>query len=571
MVKEYAWQTVVKALQAEGVERLYGLPGHPRQLYDALYDCPDIQPVLVRHEVAAVFMAMAESRLTGKPAVCFAPPGPGLANMFPGMLEAYSGCAPIILLGPGTATSKNGMGAFQEVDHMATFREVTKWSVRVDRPERVAWAMRRAFSIAAGGKPGPVYVELPLDLAVQEVEMPPYLPTKPAAPPAPDPMAVKQVVDLLLAAQRPVLVAGGGAVLAGAGDGLRQIAEMLGMPVLTSLSGRGIIPETHPLALGMTGLYFNKLSKQAYRETDLMLSVGCRHEEFSSAAWKHLPADARFVQIDIDPFEFGRNFVPELAVTADARLAASAIVQELRGRTIDEAAVRARAEAIAAARQGYEAEVAEECSSANSVPIRTKRVVWEMSRVFGRDTVLVCENGSQDLWAYYYPYYQVPEGGHCMVPAEQTCMGMGVMGAIGAKLARPDKKVVCTTGDGAFQMGMHELPTAVQYHAPVTWVILNNNSLGWIKLHSRALNKRYIAVDFDVQPDFVQIAKANRCYGEKVQQPEEIRPALERALGANSRGVPAVLEFVVEPWDFSWGFKEYHRDLNGFPPDLESL
>jgi acetolactate synthase-1/2/3 large subunit len=190
--------------------------------------------------------------------------------------------------------------------------------------------------------------------------------------------------------------------------------------------------------------------------------------------------------------------------------------------------------------------------------VKSKRVVYEAGRVFGGGTVLVNENGSQDLWSYYYPYYRVLDYDCCVAPAEQTCMGLGVAGAIGAKLAVPDKKVICTTGDGAFQMFAKELPTAVQYGAPVTWIVLNNFSLGWIKLHQWANRERYIAVDFQAQPDFAKMADACGCYGEQVTEVADIRGALERGMKRNQEGVPAVLDFVVEPMDFPEGFKEFH-------------
>ncbi len=185
-------------------------------------------------------------------------------------------------------------------------------------------------------------------------------------------------------------------------------------------------------------------------------------------------------------------------------------------------------------------------------------MLYEINQVFGRNTVLVHENGSQDLWSYYSPYYKVLDLNAVVAPGEQTCMGMGVSGAIGAKLARPDKKVVCITGDGAFQMHNQELPTAVQYNAPVTWVVLDNRSLGWIKFGQRRLGGRYIATDFEAQPDFVQLAQACGCYAEGIDKPAEVRGALKRALRANEAGHPAVLVFGVDGWQFSEGFYAFY-------------
>jgi acetolactate synthase-1/2/3 large subunit len=219
-----------------------------------------------------------------------------------------------------------------------------------------------------------------------------------------------------------------------------------------------------------------------------------------------------------------------------------------------------RVKSLVEATAAYMAEVYAECSD-SSKPIKTKRVVYEACRVFGPKTVLVNENGSQDLWSYYWPYWAVGALDGCVAPAEQTCMGLAVAGCIGAKLAAPERPVICTTGDGAFQMFMKEMPTAVQYNAPVTWVVLNNYSLGWIKLHEKANRERYIAVDFEAQPDFVKIAEASGCYGVRVTDPEDVKKALRRAKKENERDVPAMVEFVVDPWDFPDGFKEFQPDL----------
>jgi len=220
-----------------------------------------------------------------------------------------------------------------------------------------------------------------------------------------------------------------------------------------------------------------------------------------------------------------------------------------------------RVKSIVEAKEAFIAEVEAEVMAEKLV--KSKRVVYEANRVFGGCTVLVNENGSQDLWSYYYPYYRVLDYDCCVAPAEQTCMGLGVAGAIGAKLAVPDRKVICITGDGAFQMGMKELPTAVQYGAPVTWIVLNNYSLGWIKLHQWANEERYISVDYDAQPDFAKVAEACSCYGEQVTRVGDIRGSLERALKKNLDGVPAVLDYVVESMDFPDGFKEFHPAIFG--------
>ena len=556
MKTKTGWQMVVEILKAEGIKYVFGLPGSPACLYDALYDEPAITPVLVRHEAAGGFMAMAYSLLTREPAVCFASPGPGIANLVPAMLEALATCAPLIAPCTGISGYTDGKGAFQETDQVGVMKPVTKWAVRVPYAEKIPWAMRRAFSLATNGQPGPIFVEIPVEVGGARSEMADYVPAERYIRSAGDPARVEAAAELLAEAKRPLIVAGGGALRSGAQAELEALGELLGMPVMTTPSGRGSIAEDHPLSIGQVGLYRTRLGKQAFEEADLLITVGSRNEEFQTGAWRFFPPGARFVQIDIESFEIGRNWIPDVAVVGDAKLVLSDLLATLKGQA--KAEWKMRGEAYARTKKAYEAEIAVEGQS-DELPLKTKRVLREINQVFGKNTVLVHENGSQDLWSYYSPYYKVLDLNSVVAPGEQTCMGMGVAGAIGAKLARPEQKVVCITGDGAFQMHYQELPTAVQHGAPVTWVVLDNRSLGWIKYGQKRLGERYIAVDYETQPDFVQLARACSCYGERIEKPDEVNGALERALRANNEGTPAVLAFAIDPWDFSEGFHAYYE------------
>ncbi len=556
MAEMTGWQMVVAALKAEGIQYIFGLPGNPACLYDALYDEPAIKPVLVRHEAAGGFMAMAYALLTGEPAVCFASPGPGIANLVPAMLEARATCAPVIAPCTGVSGFKDGQGAFQETDQVGIMKRVTKWAVRVPYAERVPWAMRRAFSLATNGQPGPIYVEIPFEVGEARAEVASYVPAERTIRTAGDPARIHQAAALLAQAKRPLIVAGGGTLRSGAHTELRALAELLGMPVMTTPSGRSSIREDHPLSIGQVGLYRTRLGMQAFEEADLLITVGSRNEEFQTGAWRIYPPGAKYIQIDIESFEIGRNWIPDVAIVGDAKLVLAELLAQLKGRKKTDWAQRG--EQYARAKRAYEAEVAAE-SRTDEMPLKTKRILYELNQVFGRNTVLVHENGSQDLWSYYSPYYKVLDLSSVVAPGEQTCMGMGVAGAIGAKLARPECNVVCITGDGAFQMHNQELPTAVQHNAPLTWVVLDNRGLGWIKFGQKRLGGRYIATDLTAQPDFAQLARACGCDGENVKDPAEVRAALARALQANQDGKPAVIAFTVDGWDFSEGFRAYYE------------
>jgi len=502
-------------------------------------------------------MDMAYARVSGGIGCCFGSKGPGVANLVPGILEAYSGCTPVLALGVRAATTTEGMGAFQENDQLGLMRPITKWAITVERAERIGWTIRRAITIATTGKPGPVYVEIPSDLALQEIEVADYQAADRSVRPAADPDKVNEVVDLLERSNRPVLVCGGGAVLSGAYAEVEAFADALGIPILATPAGRGIIAESHPMFAGSVGLYRTQYPRSVYQEADLLITLGSRMEEFQSGVFQYFPEGAKFVQIDIDPFELGRNWVPDVAIQADAGLALSQILKVAtdRGMTAD----AKRLDDLVARRGRALREMADD-ASIDSSPVMGKRIVHELNDVFGDNTILVLENGGQDLWAYYWPYYQVLNPGCLVPPAEQTAMGLGVCGAIAAKLARPDRQVVCTTGDGAFQMALHELPTAVQEGAPVTWVILDDDALGWPQWTQReGLNNRIIATEFTSTFDFVKLAESAGCWAKRVDDSRDLRAALEGARAANAAGQPAVVDVRVDPSDHHEGFFEFHR------------
>jgi acetolactate synthase-1/2/3 large subunit len=277
----------------------------------------------------------------------------------------------------------------------------------------------------------------------------------------------------------------------------------------------------------------------------LLITIGSRNESFQTHQWQDFPPGAKFIQIDISPLEIGRNWIPDVGIVGDAKLVLRQLTEAVREKAKPQASFLElpRVKEIIKEKSDFEREVAAECMT-RATPIPAKRIVYELSQVFGKDTILVSENGAQDCWSYCFPYYKVQDGSQCVPVAEQTCMGMGVVGAIAAKLTRPEKKVVCVTGDGAFQMYMKELPTAAQYQAGCTWLVLNNSALGWVKYNQREA-VGWDTGTFAVQPDFVSWAQACQCYGTRVEKPSQIKPALEQALKANEEGRPAVIDILT--------------------------
>jgi acetolactate synthase I/II/III large subunit len=551
------WRAVCEALASEGVHYVFGLPGNPLYLYNDLWDFPQIKPVLVRMETSAVFLAMAYARVSGKVGVLHSSPGPGMANLVPGLLEAYYACSPIVSICSAASRRFEGQGGFQDTPSLDMVRPISRWATRIDLSEKTPWTMRRAFALARGGKPGPVYVELPADVASAEAEMPAYrrglAPLRTAA----DPVALEDAAALLSEVERPTIFCGGGVGLSGAERELVALAERLDAPVVTTPCGRGSISERHRLAFGGVGLYRTRSSARPLDEADCVLVVGSRLEELQTGMGRYFPANARVIQIDVDAAEIGRFIEPDVALVGDAKLVLDQLAAAVRRHP-----GRAWVEELTAFRHDYEQQVEVECALDES-DLKTRQVVHALNRVFDEGFVLVHENGGQDLWSYYCPYLKVTEHRGCVAPAEQTVMGLGVAGAIGAKLAAPDKHVVCVTGDGAFQMYLKEIPTALQYGAPVLWVVLNNAALHWVKWIGKATGERYHAVDFDAMPDLVGIARASGAHAERVETPGDVLDALGRAKRALADGVPAVIDCAIDPWDYADGFTEFHREVWG--------
>jgi acetolactate synthase-1/2/3 large subunit len=557
------WRAVCEALAAEEVEYVFGLPGNPQFLYNDLYDFPQIRPVLVRHETSAVFMAMAYARVSGRVGIVHASPGPGMANLVPGLLEAYYACFPLICLVSAASRADEGRGGFQDTPSLEMVRPVAKWAERIDVVEKTAWTMQRAFSLARNGRPGPIFVEIPGDIAAASAVIPDYRAPL-AVRAAGDPAAIAAAARLLAEAERPVIWAGGGVGLAEGEAELVSLAERLDAPVVTTPSGRGSISEAHRLAFGLTGLYRTRSSARPVDEADAALVVGSRLEEFQTGRGRYFANGARVIQVDVEPSELERVVPAEVAIAGDARLVLAQLAD-----AVEPVAGRAWTQELVAAKTEFEAAVDAECAP-DEEPLRTKQIVHALGRVFEDGYVLINENGGQDLWSYYCPYLKVTEPRGCVAPAEQTVMGLGVAGAIGAKLARPASAVVCVTGDGAFQMAMHEIPTAVQYDAPVLWIVLDNASLHWVKWVARATGERYLAVDFEAQPDLAAIAEASGAHAERIETAGELVAALERAGRALAEGRPAVLVCAIETWDYPEGFVEYHREVRGLSLPAES-
>jgi acetolactate synthase-1/2/3 large subunit len=547
-----AGRAIVEVLKAEGVKAVFGVPGgHTLPIYDALYDTPEVRHILVRHEQAAANMAAGYAQLTGEPGVCCVTAGPGATNLVSGIAEAYVGALPIIILAGRGATINAHRGASQEIAQEVLFRPITKWSVRVDRADLIVPCLRQAFAIARAGKPGPVLVDIPRDILAQQVPFASYQPV--GKPPAPRGGAdgIDTASRLLRQAQRPLIVAGGGVIASGAWNELRHLAEWLQAPVLTTLAGRGSLPDDHALAAGGIGHHRTWLTKQLLPDADVVLGLGCRFEE-QETNWRpdFLPgANASYIQVDIDGAELGRSVVPGVGIVGDIKLVLNDLIAALEkaGPARGSASkAKARIQQLAHDKAKLDAEVAELAASGQR-PIHPLRVIRTVREVFPRESSVAVDVGvlAQGMGGAF-PYFKVFEPRSLIVPSSFYGMGFAASALPVARMVHPDRPAIGFVGDGSFQMVMHVLSVAAEFRLPVTWCVLNDGALGSIWDGQRAaFGNRIIATTFEVQPDFAMIAKACRCHGEKVEGPAEVRPALERALAANAEGVPAVIDFIV--------------------------
>lgn len=525
-------EAVVRSLERLGVEVVFGIPGvHTLAIYDALYRSP-IRHVLARHEQGAGFMADGYARVSGRPGVVVVITGPGVTNVATAVGEAFADSSPLVVIASNVERPWQGqmLGHLHDCkDQLGIMRAVTGWAARAESVEEVPELLREAFERALGGRPRPTHVEVPLDVLHSRAEVDFTCLEVPAARrPAPDPAAIELAVDAIERAQRIVLYCGGGAVTAEASDELSALAERLGGVVLTSIQGKGAVPEDHPRCLGALWAPGNTVDRLV-READLALIFGSKLGAQDTERGQ-LPLPARRIRIDIDPEEVLRQYPPTLPIVADVRATARALLDALGSRTIAKAGwpiERIQETKRRALSEAWGAEFAE--------------WIQALRKALPRDGILV---NDMTMMAYVgnrlYPVY---EPRTYLFPTGYGTLGFALPAAIGAKIARPDRAVVALVGDGGYQFTMQELATAVQFRVGVPIVLFNDASYTAVKdEQARAYGRRFIAVDL-ANPDFQQLAQAYGIPAVRVRQPDELRAALSEAL---DRALPTLIEVPFE-------------------------
>jgi acetolactate synthase-1/2/3 large subunit len=534
-------QILMTMLKQEGVDTLFGFPGGAViDLYDELART-EIRHILVRHEQGAVHAADGYARASGKVGVCLVTSGPGATNTVTGIASAYADSIPVVILTGQVPTHLIGNDAFQEVDIVGITRPCTKHNYLVKSLSDLAPTLKEAFHLARSGRPGPVLVDIPKNVANSRIA---YVPPgenrlRPyAAVPPPHAKQLRAVAQLIREARRPLIFAGGGVILSGGAEELTRLARRAQIPVTTSLMGLGGFPGEDPLFLGMIGMHGTYASNMSTGACDLMLAVGVRFDDRVTGKTDAFASQAAIVHIDIDPTSIRKNIPVSVPVVADCRIC----LQRLNELITD-----GQMQAMAARRNEWLERIAEWKSSQpvsyrQGESIKPQYVVEQVHALTRGEAIITTEVGQNQMWAAQFYRFNRPN--HFITSGGLGTMGFGLPAAIGAQIACPDKTVVDIAGDGSIQMNIQEMATAVQYGLPVKIVILNNGYLGMVRQWQELFyGGRYSATRMNHSPDFVKLAEAYGALGLRATRPEEVIPVLQEGLSANR---PVIMDFVVE-------------------------
>ena len=530
---------LVAALEHEGCEVMFGYPGGVAiPFYDALYDAKKLRHVLVRHEQGAAHAADGYARATGRVGVCGSTSGPGATNLVTGIATAYLDSTPLVAITWQVRSDLIGTDAFQEADITGITLPIVKHSYLVKSTAELPQIVHEAFHIASTGRPGPVVIDIPVDIALGELayrdadtlDLPGYKPTFRGHA-----KQIRAAAKAINEAQRPVLYLGGGAIAADAASEIMRLAELRRLPVATTLMALGAFPETHELSMGMLGMHGTVTANYAVHECDLLINLGARFDDRVTGKLKAFAPHARIIHADVDPAEIGKNVEALIPIVGDVKHVVTGLVKELEAL---EWSPERTAEWLARIAERKD-EFPLHYEDPKDGKLAPQHVIEEIDRVTGHDAVVCTDVGQHQMWAtqyytYTYPRQFISSGG-------LGTMGFGLPASIGAKIARPDKTVVDISGDGGFQMTMQELATAVSYDVPVVVCILNNGYLGMVRQWQDLFwNKRYSFTCVEVQPDFKLLAEAFGAVGMRVTEKDEIEPALREAIAC---GRPAVIDF----------------------------
>jgi acetolactate synthase-1/2/3 large subunit len=534
---------LVKSLEAEGVDVMFGYPGGVvLPIFDALYDSEQIRVILPRHEQGAVHAADGYARVTGRPGVALVTSGPGATNTVTGIANAWMDSIPLVVFTGQVATPVIGTDAFQESDITGITLPITKHNFLVKDPADIPEVIKEAFHIATTGRPGPVLIDVPADVSKGEltfkypeaVSLPGYKPTYKGHG-----KQIKQAATMIAKARKPLLYVGGGVLASGAWREVKELAELMQLPVVATLMGKGAFPEDHHLFVGMPGMHGAKYTNYTITETDLLIAAGVRFDDRVTGKLASFATKAKIIHIDIDPAEIGKNKAVDVPIVGDAKQVLAGVVDELR-----KMGAEPRTEAWMRVIDDWRGRfplhyhVHEDAIMPQHVVERVRELTKD------RKTVIVTEVGQNQMWACQYAHIKEPRT--WVSSGGLGTMGFGLPAAIGAQLGRPDYLVIDIAGDGSIQMNSQEMATAAINKLPVKVVILNNGFLGMVRQWQELFYERRYSSSVLGQdcPDFVKLADAYGWHGQRVTDAKKVDAALKAAFDHDG---PALIDFRVAP------------------------
>jgi acetolactate synthase-1/2/3 large subunit len=545
-------ESLVRALRAVGVEHIFGLPGDTGMaFYDALYHEPGIHHIMTRDERSASFMADVYARVSRRLGVCEGPSGGGATYIIPGVAEAHGSAIPLLCLTSDTPVADEHRGVLTELDQVGLFRPITKWTERVNRPESMDDALHRAVRLATSDRSGAVHLSLPSDVleaaVVDRISRSPVRSQGhvPSSRPRADADEVQRAADLIARAERPVIVAGGGVLTSGAWDALTAFAEAAGIPVGTSINGKGAIAETSECSIGVVGGNGARSYANAWiTEADLVLFVGTRTDSTTTSAWS-LPdrkAPPTTIHLDISSKEIGNTYPSAAMLLGDAKATLEDLREALAGPDQIRARMAGRLKRLFSEKAGYFERIAKEARS-DAQPIKPQRLIATLRSLIDDDAVIVADPGTPT--PYLSAQYVLNRAGRTtVIPRAHGGLGYALPGVVGAHFAAPGRQVVGMLGDGSFGMSVGELETISRLNLPVVLVQCSNNTFGWIKeLQHLFHDQRYYSVDFN-PVDYAGIARGFGLSACDVRDPADLEGALRNALDS---GTPTFINVETEP------------------------
>ena len=546
-------ESLIRSMEHAGVDVVFGIPGGAiLPAYDPLMDSAKVRHILVRHEQAAGHAAEGYAAATGRVGVCMATSGPGATNLVTPIADAYMDSVPMVAITGQVPSAAIGTDAFQEADIRGITMPITKHNYLVTNPDEIPRAIAEAFYLASSGRPGPVLVDVSKD-ALQamttfdwptEISLPGYHPvTKPHS------KQVREAARLILESSRPVLYVGGGVIRADASAQLRELAELTGLPVVTTLMARGAFPDSHPLHMGMPGMHGTVGAVGALQKADLLVTLGARFDDRVTGKLSTFAPGAKVIHADIDPAEIGKNRHADVPIVGDVGEVMTELIAALR-------------EEMAAGRQGdYEGWWVQLNRWRDTYPLgydlpndgslSPQYVIERLGALSGPDAIMAAGVGQHQMWGAQFVNYEKPRT--WLNSGGLGTMGYAVPAAMGAKVGMPGSVVWAIDGDGCFQMTNQELATCAINDIPIKVALINNSSLGMVRQWQTLFyNERYSNTDLHSHriPDFVKLADAYGCYGLRCETPEEVDSVIEKALSIND--APVVIDFVVHRDAMVW-------------------